>query len=128
MMVAKFTTPEPTWTEFTDKKTSKKSNAANAEAKTWKGDEDGDFIYGKVEEFKEVVRKDETTAHVLNLYNEALNEWYTIWPRGMLLRLLESAQVEPGKVIKIVFEGFRPMKTQPDRNYRSYKLFVAEGQ
>ena len=128
MMVTKFkTADEPAWTEFTDKKSSKSSKAANAESKTWKGEEEGDSIYGKVEEFKEITRKsDGTTAHVLNLYNENLNEWYTVWTKGMLLRLIQSAGVEPGQVIKIVFEGFKPMKTMPDRNYRSYKLFVAE--
>ncbi len=119
---------EPVWVQTTDKKSAKKLNPNEANTKTWKGEVDGEYIFGKVEDFKEVTRKDGTKAHVLNLYNDVFNEYYTVWARGMLLRLLEAAEVESGKVIKIEFEGFKPMKTQPDRSYRSYKVFVAEAQ
>jgi hypothetical protein len=117
---------EITWTEFSEKK-SAKNNKNNVDAKTWRGETDGESVFGEVKEFKEITRKsDGTKAHVLNLYNEVLNEWYTIWCKGMLLRKLEGAGVEPGKLVKIEFEGFKPLKSDPDRNYRSYKVFTAE--
>jgi hypothetical protein len=115
---------EYTWNEVTEKKTAKNSQK-NADAKTWRGETDGESVFGEVKEFKEVTRKDGTTTHVLNLFNEVFNEWYTIWCKGMLLRKLEAAQVEPGKVVKIEFEGFKPLKSDPDKNYRSYKVYVA---
>ena len=116
---------EYTWNEVTEKK-SQKNNQKNAESKTWRGETEGESVFGKVEEFKEVTRKDGTTTHVLNLYNDVFNEWYTIWCKGMLLRKLEAAQVEPGKIVKIEFEGFKPLKSDPDKTYRSYKVYTAE--
>ena len=118
-------TTEYTWTEFVEKK-SAKSPKNNADAKTWRGETEGESVFGEVKEFKEVTRKDGTTTHVLNLYNEVFNEWYTVWCRGMLLRKLEAAGTEPGKMVKIEFEGFKPLKSDPNRSFRSYKVYTAE--
>jgi hypothetical protein len=118
---------EPNWNEFTEKR-SGKSNKMDADGKTWRGETEGESIFGEVKEFKEVTRKDGTKANVLELYNETFNEYITVWVRGMLLRKLQAANVESGKMIKIEFEGFKPLKSDPTRSYRSYKLFVAEGE
>jgi hypothetical protein len=118
-------TLEPTWTEVSDK--AKKT--IDDDSKTWRGEIDGESIFGKIEEFKEVtVKKDGRIAHVLKLHNDVLDETYTVWCRGMLLRKLEAAGAEVGKVIKIEFVGMFPVASDPNRSYRSYKVFVAEGQ
>ena len=116
---------EPNWTEVADKP--KKTD--NDDSKTWRGEIDGESIFGKVEEFKEVtIKKDGRIAHVLKIYNDLINESYTVWCRGMLLRKLETAGVEEGKVIKIQFTGMQPVASDPTKSYRAYKVFVAEGQ
>jgi hypothetical protein len=115
---------EYNWTEIEGK--NKKNNKNDADVRTWRGEAEGESIFGKVEEFKEVTRKDGTPAHVLNLFNDAFNEYYTVWPKGQLLRKLEAANVAPGSIVKIEFEGFKPLISNPDRSYRAYKVFVAE--
>jgi hypothetical protein len=114
---------EPTWAEVTEKKQKK-----NDDSKTWKGEIDGESIFGKVEDFREVVTKDGRTVHVLNLYNDVLNQSYTVWCRGMLLRKLEAAGVATDMMVKIEFVGLKPLATDPDRSFRSYKVYVAEVQ
>ena len=115
---------EPTWTEINDKP--KKNN--NDDGKTWRGEIDGESIFGKVEEFKEVTTKDGRTVHVLKLFNDVFNETYTVWCRGMLLRKLQAAGVEDDKVIKIEFTGMQPVASDPTKSYRAYKVYVAEVQ
>ena len=114
---------EPNWAEVTEKKQRK-----NDDSKTWKGEIDGESIYGKVEEFKKVTTHDGRISHVLSLYSDTLSQYYTVWCKGMLLRKLEAANVTPGMVVKIVFVGMKPMSTDPDRSFRSYKVYVAEAQ
>lgn len=93
---------------------------------TWSGENEGDEIQGMVEEFKEVTRKDGTTAMVLTLSNEDTGDCYTVWTKSQLLRLVKDAQVKPGDLIKIVYLGMQKLKSDKTKSFRSYKLFRAE--
>jgi hypothetical protein len=46
----------------------------------------------------------------------------------MLLRKLEAAGVATDMMVKIEFVGLKPLATDPDRSFRSYKVYVAEVQ
>lgn len=120
------TSTEPVWTEVVEKKTPKKPK--NEETKTWRGDIDGESVFGKVVEFKEVTTKDGRQTHVLTLENDVFNETYTIWANAMLTRKLEAAGAEPGKMVKVEFVGMLPLSSDPTRTFRAYKVYVAEAQ
>ena len=92
---------------------------------TWNGENAGDFIYGEVEDFKEVTRKDGTTGTVLSLTNPDTEEQYSVWAKSQLLRLLTEAQVQPGMMVKIEYLGKQKLKTDKSKSVRAYKLFVA---
>lgn len=99
---------------------------ARAQKITWAGEEAGESIWGTVEEFKEVTRKDGTTGNVLTLINEDEKQGYTVWAKSMLLRLLQEAEIKPGMVVKILYEGKERLKTDKTKTFRKYKLFVAQ--
>lgn len=98
---------------------------AKAQRITWAGEEEGDFIYGVVEDFKEVTRKDGTKGNVLSLENPDTHETYSVWPKSQLLRLIVEANIQPGMMIKIEYLGKQKLKTDKTKSFRAYKLFVA---
>ena len=97
---------------------------ARAEKITWAGENVGDSIWGVVEDFKEVTRKDETRGHVLTLVNEDDGVTYNVWPKSQLLRLITDAKIEPGQTIKIEYLGKQKLKTDKTKSFRAYKLYV----
>lgn len=98
---------------------------ARAQRITWAGEEEGESIYGRVEEYKEVTRKDETKGMVLSLINEDTGDTYSVWPKSQLLRLITDANIQPGMLIKIEYLGKQKLKTDKTKSFRAYKLFVA---
>jgi hypothetical protein len=96
-----------------------------AQRMTWNGENAGDFIYGTVEDFKEVTRKDGSVGNVLSLTNPDTEEQYSVWAKSQLLRLLTEAQVQPGMMVKIEYLGKQKLKTDKTKSFRAYKLFVA---
>ena len=95
-----------------------------AERITWSGENEGDFIWGVVEDFKEVTRKDNTKGHVLTLVNEEEDITYNVWPKSQLYRLVTEAKIQPGNVIKIEYLGKQKLKTDKTKSFRAYKLYV----
>jgi hypothetical protein len=108
-------TTEMVWTEVGQK----------AEKITWAGEEAGDFIWGVVEDFKEVTRKDGSVGNVLSIVNEETKESYSVWPKSQLLRLITEGNIQPGMMIKIEYLGKQKLKTDKTKSFRAYKLFVA---
>jgi hypothetical protein len=98
---------------------------ARAQRITWAGEKEGEFIFGIVEEFKEITRKDGTIGNVLTLTNEETEQGYTVWAKSMLLRLLQEAKIGPGMLIKIEYRGMQAVKASPGKKFRAYKLYVA---
>jgi len=98
---------------------------ARAQRVTWSGEEEGDFIYGVVEDFKEVTRKDGTKGNVLSLENPDTKETYSVWPKSQLLRLITEANIQPGMMVKIEYLGKQKLKTDKTKSFRAYKLFIA---
>jgi hypothetical protein len=98
---------------------------AKAEKVTWAGEEEGDFIWGRVDDFKEVTRKDGTKGNVLTIVNEDEGITYNVWPKSQLLRLITEAKIQPDQVVKIEYLGKQKLKTDKTKSFRAYKLFVA---
>lgn len=98
---------------------------ARAEKITWSGENEGDFITGIFEEFKEVTRKDGSIGHVMTITDEEAGQTYNVWAKSMLLRLIKDANLQPGNLIKIEYHGMKPLKNDKTKKFRSYKLFVA---
>lgn len=98
---------------------------AKAQRITWAGENEGDTIYGIVEDFKEVERKDGTKGDVLSLSNPDSGETYSVWPKSQLKRLIVEAKIQPGDMIKIEYQGKQKLKTDKTKSFRAYKLFVA---
>ena len=97
---------------------------AKAQRITWSGEVEGDFIYGVVEDFKKVTRKDGTEGDVLSLANPDSGDTYSVWPKSQLLRLITEAKIQPGMMIKIEYLGKQRLKTDKTKSFRAYKLFV----
>jgi hypothetical protein len=98
---------------------------AKAERITWAGEEEGDSIWGVVEDFKEVTRKDGSPGNVLTVVNETEGLTYNVWPKSQLLRLITEAKIQPGQIIKIEYLGKQKLKTDKTKSFRAYKLYVA---
>lgn len=92
---------------------------------TWSGENEGDTIYGIVMEIKTVTRKDETQGDVMTIDNPDTGEMYTVWFKSQLKRLITEAKIQPGDMVKIVYEGKQKLKTDKTKSFRAYKLFVA---
>lgn len=92
------------------------------ERMTWRGEEDGDSVQGIVKDYKTVETKRGPTQ-VLTITNEEFE--VTVWPGKVLVGLLEKMEVEPGMKVKIVFTGMKTSVNNPDRSYRTYKLYRA---
>ena len=95
-----------------------------AERITWAGENEGDSIWGVVEDFKEVTRKDNSKGNVLTLINEEDDVTYNVWPKSQLLRLITEAKIQPGQTIKIEYLGKQKLKSDKTKSFRAYKLYV----
>ena len=98
---------------------------AKAERITWSGENEGDSIWGVVEDFKEVTRKDGSQGNVLTMVNDEEGLTYNVWPKSQLLRLITEAKIQPGQTIKIEYLGKQKLKTDKTKSFRAYKLYVA---
>ena len=109
------TEAEYTWAEV----------GAKAVRETWAGENEGDSIYGIVQEYKEVTRKDGSKGDVLSIDNPDTGDMYSVWPKSQLKRLITDAKIQPGDMIKIEYLGKQKLKTDKTKSFRAYKLFVA---
>ena len=92
-------------------------------ATTWSGENKGDSIYGVVDEFKEVTRKDGSTGNVLVLTNPDSGETYNVWTKSMLLRIMNDIQVQPGMLLKLEYLGKQQLAKDKSKSFRAYKVY-----